>query len=88
MATRYPVNCGHVPETMAPDGCEIDAYLLGVNEPVERFHGRCIAPRRVNSRNRGRTHVSTRLRAALIQKILLALTGASTHVANHKSCPV
>ena len=42
-ATVYPVNYGHVPGTMAPDGSEIDAYLLGVDQPVERFHGRCIA---------------------------------------------
>src|SRR5277367_4181939 len=36
--------------------------------------------RHVTSRSRGRTHVSTRPRAALFEKILLAPTGASTHV--------
>src|SRR5690606_17365441 len=35
----YPVNYGHVPGTRAPDGAEIDVYLLGAEEPVER----CIA---------------------------------------------
>lgn len=39
----YPVNYGYLPETRAPDGEEIDAYLLGVFEPVEEFHGACIA---------------------------------------------
>jgi len=28
---------------MADDGEEIDAYLLGVNEPVEKYTGKCIA---------------------------------------------
>lgn len=39
----YPVNYGYVPGAPAPDGEELDAYVLGVNEPLERFHGRCIA---------------------------------------------
>ena len=39
----YGVNYGFVPGTKAPDGEEIDAYLLGVNEPVEEFTGKCIA---------------------------------------------
>jgi len=39
----YEVNYGLVPGTKAPDGEEIDAYLLGVNEPVEEFTGKCIA---------------------------------------------
>lgn len=36
-------------------------------------------PAAYDSRNRGRTHVSTRPRSALFEKILLAPTGASTH---------
>jgi len=36
--------------------------------------------RRHSDRIRGRTHVSTRPRSKLIRKILLASTGASTHV--------
>ncbi len=39
----YEVNYGFVPDTKAPDGEELDAYLLGVNEPVPEFTGRCVA---------------------------------------------
>lgn len=40
---KYPVNYGFIPDTKAPDGEEIDAYVLGENEPLETFSGRCIA---------------------------------------------
>jgi len=39
----YPVNYGYVPNTVAPDGEEIDAYFLGVDEPVKTAKGICIA---------------------------------------------
>lgn len=39
----YEVNYGFVPGTKAPDGEEIDAYLLGINEQVDEFTGNCIA---------------------------------------------
>ncbi len=39
----YPVNYGYVPNTISGDGEELDAYLLGVFEPVEEFEGKCIA---------------------------------------------
>jgi inorganic pyrophosphatase len=39
----YPVNYGYVPDTLAPDGESIDAYVLGVFEPIETFTGRCLA---------------------------------------------
>ena len=39
----YPVNYGYVPGTTAPDGEELDAYLLGIFEPVDEFTGKCIA---------------------------------------------
>lgn len=39
----YPVNYGYVPNTVAPDGEGIDAYFLGINEPVETAEGICIA---------------------------------------------
>ncbi|HNB50394.1 MAG TPA: inorganic diphosphatase [Anaerolineales bacterium] len=39
----YPVNYGFLPNTRAPDREEIDAYLLGVFEPVETYTGVCIA---------------------------------------------
>lgn len=39
----YPVNYGCVPHTPAPDGDDLDAYVLGVFEPQATFTGRCIA---------------------------------------------
>lgn len=39
----YPVNYGYVAGTLAPDGEESDAYVLGVFEPVARYQGKCIA---------------------------------------------
>lgn len=39
----YDANYGFIPDTMAPDGEELDAYVLGVTEPLEAFHGKCIA---------------------------------------------
>ena len=40
---RYEVNYGFVSDTKAPDGEEIDAYLLRVNKPLDEFTGKCIA---------------------------------------------
>jgi len=40
---EYPVNYGFVPNTKAPDGGEVDAYLLGVKEAKKTFSGKCIA---------------------------------------------
>ena len=39
----YPVNYGFIPNTKSGDGEEIDAYVLGVNEPLKKFTGKCIA---------------------------------------------
>lgn len=39
----YPVNYGYIPNTISGDGEEIDAYLLGVFEPVEEYTGNVIA---------------------------------------------
>src|SRR3989344_8215459 len=39
----YPLNYGYIPNTKAPDGSEVDAYVLGVFEPVKIFRGKCIA---------------------------------------------
>jgi inorganic pyrophosphatase len=39
----YPVNYGFVPNTKSGDGEELDAYLLGVFEPVEEYVGKCVA---------------------------------------------
>ncbi|MGM5484785.1 MAG: inorganic diphosphatase [Nanobdellota archaeon] len=40
---EYPVNYGFVPGTMAGDGEEIDAYVLGTSSPVNLCIARCIA---------------------------------------------
>lgn len=39
----YMLNYGYVPNTISGDGEELDAYLLGVFEPVEKFDGKVIA---------------------------------------------
>ena len=38
----YPINYGYVPGVIGGDGEELDAYLLGVFEPVEKYEGRLI----------------------------------------------
>lgn len=40
---EYVVNYGFVPDTKAPDGEELDAYVLDVDKPLETFRGLCIA---------------------------------------------
>lgn len=35
----YPVNYGFVPNTVSGDGEELDAYVLGEHEPLEKFSG-------------------------------------------------
>lgn len=39
----YLLNYGFVPGTVSPDGAELDAYVLGVFEPLTDFAGECIA---------------------------------------------
>ena len=39
----YPVNYGYVPDVLAGDGEEQDAYILGVDEPIREFEGKVIA---------------------------------------------
>ena len=39
----YPVNYGYIPNTISGDGEELDAYILGVFEPVEQYEGNVIA---------------------------------------------
>lgn len=38
----YETNYGYVPDTRAPDGEEIDAYLLGIDRPISEYIGKCI----------------------------------------------
>lgn len=40
---KYEVNYGYVPNTVSGDGEELDAYVLGVDEPLEEFTGKCVA---------------------------------------------
>ena len=39
----YPINYGYLPKTIAPDGEEIDAYILVISKPLKTFRGTCIA---------------------------------------------
>ncbi len=39
----YPINYGYLPGVPAPDGEDLDAYVLGVEGPVQRFRGVCVA---------------------------------------------
>ena len=39
----YPINYGYIEGIIAPDGEEQDAYILGVDVPVEKFTGKIIA---------------------------------------------
>jgi inorganic pyrophosphatase len=39
----YDVNYGYIDNTLSPDGEELDAYLLGIDGPVEKSTGKVIA---------------------------------------------
>lgn len=39
----HPINYGYVPNTISGDGEELDAYIVGIFEPVEEYEGKCIA---------------------------------------------
>jgi inorganic pyrophosphatase len=39
----YEVNYGYIEGTLAPDGKELDAYVLLVNKPVSEFNGTVVA---------------------------------------------
>ena len=39
----YPINYGYVKGIMSADGEEMDAYVLGVSQPIAEFTGRVIA---------------------------------------------
>ncbi len=50
LATKHPkhwfiycLNYGYIPKTKAPDGEEVDAYILWVYEPIQEFEWICIA---------------------------------------------
>ena len=39
----YPINYGYIEGIIAPDGEEQDAYIFGIDEPVQEFVGEVIA---------------------------------------------
>ncbi len=39
----YTLNYGYIHNTISGDGEELDAYVLGVYEPIEEFEGKVIA---------------------------------------------
>jgi inorganic pyrophosphatase len=41
--SEYLLNYGFLPGTVSPDGEELDAYIIGVDSPLQTFTGRCIA---------------------------------------------
>ena len=41
--TYFEVNYGFIPNTLAPDGKELDAYVLKVDKPLDKFTGRVVA---------------------------------------------
>ncbi|MEE4194585.1 MAG: inorganic diphosphatase [Anaerolineae bacterium] len=40
---EYPVNYGYLPGIFSGDSEELDAYILGVDKPLDTFIGVCIA---------------------------------------------
>lgn len=39
----YTLNYGYIPNTVSGDGEELDAYVVGVHEPIEEYEGKVIA---------------------------------------------
>ena len=39
----YPLNYGYIPNTVSGDGEELDCFILGINEKMEKYTGKCIA---------------------------------------------
>jgi len=39
----YEANYGFIEGTKSADGAELDAYFLGVNDPMQKAEGTCIA---------------------------------------------
>ncbi len=39
----YECNYGYIAGTISGDGEELDAYVLGVDEPLDEFEGECVA---------------------------------------------
>ena len=41
--TVYPINYGFIPNILAKDGEEQDAYIVGINIPITKFTGKIVA---------------------------------------------
>ena len=39
----YPLNYGYIPDTISGDNEELDAYVLGIEKPIEEYAGEVIA---------------------------------------------
>ena len=39
---EYPINYGYIPFTQSGDGEELDAYIMAIKNPLEKYVGRCI----------------------------------------------
>ena len=39
----YPMNYGYIDGVLGKDGDHLDAYILGINQPLKAFEGRCVA---------------------------------------------
>ena len=53
----YPINYGYVEGIMAPDGEEQDAYILGVDEAIEKFTGSKVFESIIIAREKNRTGI-------------------------------
>ena len=40
---EYPVNYGYIKDVIAPDGEELDAYILKIDQPLKEFKGKVVA---------------------------------------------
>lgn len=40
---KYELNYGYIPNTLSGDGEELDAYILGEENPLDTFEGKVIA---------------------------------------------
>jgi inorganic pyrophosphatase len=40
---EYEANYGYVPNTISPDGEELDVYFLGTDKPLKKAKGICVA---------------------------------------------
>lgn len=39
----YTLNYGYIPNTVSGDGEELDAYVVGIHEPIAEYEGKVIA---------------------------------------------